>query len=1565
MTIRKPKRYLALLLSVLVAAELVVSVVMGTVADTPKKVTKQLLDFSNCEVKNNIDLSNWPKGLEQANYTVDQDTAFQYDENGFRIDIAKDGEEKYLRFSFNKTNSPGTVQNIKLRTNGAKIFLKASIPAKYIKYLKSIKLDYSYKYNKSGVASAKNLQSFYVFGVTDGTTFSTEVPSTYSTTNTVLHTVINKGSTTVNNSVEMNVTDLIKCTDVNARNFLGNVQNAKNLTKWTASDLETQGNLDVILMFSPPQIANTTADKNAGYFLGIKGISVDIEGPESEIDNIDQLPPLVPEIINFDDYTDIVDVKDNSTISFDATDNTVITTEEAYMGNSLSYKYKSGTETNPTSNFSFQLDGDQAVQSKGLSFVVKNISNKTRKVRVWFAPKNNTLETNKYGKYQYVFNLPANMTDYKTITIPWDNLGIMEFKDDAQIWNNSTYGYSITESELASGIGVSIRANVVETDKSITFDDAGILFDEFKYTTEKSEGETTTLIDFSNCNVGNVSRLNPLPNGVKINEPSFFDASFEKYSGTPEIVQNMDGTKSLALNYNNTADWLAGATNAHHHLYSRPYYMLSIEVPKGSMTDLSEIQFELTNNAARYNSDRNSEDSLHYNICVANSTLESSNRFGKTTEIDSQINFKGSSAVSVKMSEMFLTGTWGMASWSNKAAATFRYWTEEEYKDFDTVLLLISAPISETKDNGRILVNSVTLKYKDKPLYAESTRPIVTAEKPQEFSSGKINSEQLVIKAKDPNYAEFNTAYKINVTDATNTERIVYNDKFVEYVRNAYPFYNSETKKPQLQFFGHSAKDVKLAISLIDKNAAELIVEKTLPATTAELYNSISFDLGEEYDKAVAADKDFAFDLTDIRSIAILPIVDEPVSFNIAAVALYTDKYLMATENPEKIKNADIINLNDYAVGKIIDDTITPADDQNSTGKTQIPINVTFPAACYDGSREVVENPVDGTNSLRFNYDAIAEHKTDKDHHQNDTRTNIFMEFAIPKGSLVGVQTMVVNMTNNGFTRAEQNAGMVYDPDKKKMVDTSESKLKKCYVTLCAMNDENFFVKQSYNASEFTAEKGVADVRKLTFVNNPIVAQGSFPQSWCNPAKCIPMTDEIMASFNKIRIYISVPDLTEEDLVTAKANGWNFQINSIKLEYDATTLPHYGETESRTIINGDDSPLTSTNEDTLYIGSGSLPANHPDYYLFNKYSIVNAQEGNTASAVMENRYSCFWRDAKAFQNTAKFRMYYQTAKAQDIQLTVVNVKNEKLVYKTKLNASEGDEFDQLVVTLKTMFDSYKADNPDATFDFTDIRRFEILPLSGGTPINIADPDLWTIEPVDAPPPGIYHYETPDGDVRIDGYNHAIENNVVTDIEILDVQETLAENMTKLPDGAKALKVIRISMRNESGDLIDVDDKFWIGFKIPANSKIENLKIYELLFDGSIIAVKRVSVDPDNFLSFQDIFKTKTFAILEMADAVKEDSYYYIETENTNNTNNSYPGDYEVIGDDNGDGEIVETPTQETIVKRYKRKKKTNTADYTWLWILIVVVAVVVLVATGLVIFFIVRKKRKQKGDVTQ
>lgn len=1479
MKMRRPKRLLAVLLAIMMVAELTVSVILGTFADTEpiaeKSVIKQLIDFSNTEVATGIADAKWPEGISKLDYED-----YKYNST-FSVDIAEDNGDKFLKFNFDQSNNVNNNSNMTSRGRHHDIFLKVSVPYWYINYMQDFTLDMVYNYRKN--TTGNQSKAFYILGLSDGGTV-------YSKSSDALHATIDKANNVQNITDTKVITDLGKYTDASADTFLGATQGLTTAPKWTREDFNKQTKIDIILMFSAPDILNAT-DKTAGYYMGIKGVSITLKGPEVEIDNIDNEDYVTPGVINFEEGTTLSEVVANNGVKFSHSADCELS-DDAYAGNGaflFKRRQDKPTGNDYDSNFGMHLQRN-VTRSKGITFMAKNPLDKTVSIRIWIRVGNDTGANASKGKYQYIVSLPANMTEYQRVSIYWDNVGLMNFANGGEWWAGSSSGNAITADELASGISLNFKNY-----SALAVDDYGILFDEFEYITKQfTEARKTTLIDFSGAEVGS-----ELPGNIKIGGA---------YEGSTEIVENIDGSKSLRLNYDAVAktDYNMGYFESHH-MRCRPHTSITISVPKGSMVDLSEVAIDMTNNRAttgvRNDAERIYTDA-QWNFGVGDSV---SGRFGKTAEINDHVNWVGNKVVTKKVVGMRYCSSGSMNSWVGNNGS----WTKEELANIDTFVLYISAPDCDGTEGESFQINSITLMYNEPSQYnEEKAREIIHSEKAETLTSGMITAKTIAIGNQDANSAEFRTAIEVEVKDTANTEALTFKNTLFEYYRNALPFYNKDSAV--FHMFAYSKVDSTFDIALVDKNGAELKTSVVIPAATTNLYKEVSVPLKEIYDAALANDANFTFDLTDIRAVKVLPVVSEPSTVKIAGVTVLSGPYLKSEDDPEKQKFVNLVNFDNCAVGSKGDNL-------------ELPSNVSIGG--YGGSKEIVQN-ADGSKALQINLDQKILN-TGGELHQTNKRTNIQVVVTVPVGSLKKINKVYFTITNNAYSLAEQTKTELKAP-----------------ITMAVVGD-NGFVKQGESASSLGAQKGESQTLGLQVKNGFAGNSSYYITSWMSPDTRIEYTQELEDAFETVRLYLAVPDIEGTNL----KKGLNFQINSIDLEFEEA--PIYDEQFTRAVFEGSVRDIKTTNKSTITSTYNKVASNNINYRTIKKFYEISAKEGNTAPVIVENSLSKFLRNGSKFIDTATFRLYYQTATKTKAQISLVNANGEKLPFEVDLAKSTSDKFDQVDVSFKEVYDAFIANG--GTFSTNDITNVEILPLSDkAIKIKVASPTLWSKEAGSASSAGNYYKALDDDSIRVEAYNYNIADEFSTSIEKLDPETTIAANGTKIPAGAEVVGMFKITLRNANGEIADPTGRFWVSYKLPSDVNLERVAAYQMFFDGSLVKIKLQVMDANNYLSFEDFFANKTFAVL----VLPEETPVAPEDEQPDYEYDNIPE-----GDLSGEGDVENIPSKETITVIKRRKKKAQVAeDFTWLIIVIVISAVVVLAVTGLIIFLIIFKKRKNRKE---
>jgi len=905
-----------------------------------------------------------------------------------------------------------------------------------------------------------------------------------------------------------------------------------------------------------------------------------------------------------------------------------------------------------------------------------------------------------------------------------------------------------------------------------------------------------------------------------------------------------------------------------------------------------------------------------WNFAIGNSITDV---YGKTTQVNDYVNWIGGKVVTKIPVGAIRCGTHEMNNWVDPSRTKI---TKEDLADANSMLFYISAPDCDGTEGESFQLNSITLHFDEPSEYAElAVRDIITPTDAEPTTSGDISVKPIPIGNKDANHSDFTRAYEINVKNASNTEAVVFKNTLTEYHRNALPFYNKNTAI--FHMFAYSNVDSTFKLSAVDLNGAELSTTIVIPAVTTKLYTEVSASLKDAYDAAVAANPEFKFNLTDIRAIKVLPIVTGATTVKIAAPTLLTSAYVSSADDPEKQKKVNLINFDNCAPGTYGDNV-------------ELPSNLAIRG--YEGTRRIVET-ADGSNALQVDFDKPLE-VSGGELHQTSRRTNVTFDITIPAGSLEKIDYITFTLTYNGFPIAEQN--------------TIE---KQSVITMIA-NGDGVFVKQGQSAFPVSADKGQSLTWRLQVKNGFASSQSYYMTNWMDPASVIPTDDSHYRTMKTIHLYFAIPALDNEDI----KKGMNMQLNSIDMVF--TEPPLYNEEYTRLVNDGEARNIVSTNKNTITSTRIDLNSNNVNYRTFKKYYTIDAKKGNTAPVMVENALTKFMRNITPFVDTATFRMFYHAENATKVQISVINYKGEKLPFLVDLEKSKTAKFNEFEASFKEIYDEFIANG--GVFDLTDIRGFEILPISTtAVKFDVSSPAIWSGAPGTGGSQGNFYYSLDDDSARIEAYDYNIHDGYEAIVEYLDIDATIAENGTRVPANTKILKIAKVTIKDDFGNLAQPAGKFWTSFKLPDGINHDNVRIAELFYDGSMLNVKRIVFDPNNYVSFKDIFASKILAILEVIPEEEEEVITPPEKEEEESIvpdNQNEEIIEEIIEEDKTQNEEVVENSSQTIIRHKRRKKNTVTESGfdSWLWIAIAAAAVAVVVVAGLVVFIIFRKKRNVK-----
>ncbi|MDD4690387.1 MAG: hypothetical protein PHE51_11670, partial [Eubacteriales bacterium] len=649
------------------------------------------------------------------------------------------------------------------------------------------------------------------------------------------------------------------------------------------------------------------------------------------------------------------------------------------------------------------------------------------------------------------------------------------------------------------------------------------------------------------------------------------------------------------------------------------------------------------------------------------------------------------------------------------------------------------------------------------------------------------------------------------------------------------------------------------------------------------------------------------FDLKDIRQISLLPKVTESTTFKIAKVNILSKEFVSSANDPEKLRKVNLVNFDNCDVGSSI-----------------IPSNVSITG--YKGSQEIVQL-ADGSKVLQVNVDQPVTTRAKTDLHQLYQRTNIAFGVKVPKGTLKNLSKITYRVVNNSIAPSDNVLTNVY------------------YVA--AVTGSGFSSKQGESSVKLTSDLG--DMTEISFEPKKGIGVSSSVLYWKNAASAPKISDDHMESFDTVYLYLGVPECAAIDTT----NGWNLQIGSIDLEF--TEPPTYEkDAESRMIVNGN--RFDAKDSSTLSITTENLKNNNINYRNVKTVYNLNATAGNEDYAVFQNSLSTFMRNANSFIETAKFRVYTYSSANTKLKVNLVSFFGEKLPFEIDIQKNDNDKYIENIVALKDIYNSFKANYPEEKFHLANISSVEIAPDST-TNVIVAGVSLWTGEPGSGGSSGNFYFNTIDDSARIEGYFYAIQEDYTAEIEIMNAAAAIGAQGTRIPVGSKPVAMAKFTLKNADGDITTPANRFWISLKVPAGVNLNDIGIYRVFLDGSVVKERHV-FEPNGYISVNTFFASDTFVVLAgvknkaTAPGVKDDNA------TDNNTEDDY--DIEYIYEE-GEEEVVNTPSQVVRKKKVIRKKSDITESYTWLWILIVVISVVVLAAVGVVTLLLIRKKRR-KGN---
>jgi len=625
----------------------------------------------------------------------------------------------------------------------------------------------------------------------------------------------------------------------------------------------------------------------------------------------------------------------------------------------------------------------------------------------------------------------------------------------------------------------------------------------------------------------------------------------------------------------------------------------------------------------------------------------------------------------------------------------------------------------------------------------------------------------------------------------------------------------------------------------------------------------------------------------------------------------------------------------------------TLLDFSNCEAGGELPSNVTIDDDGYDGSYGIVEKE-DGSKALQINFDKFIKNEGDE-LHQTGKRTNKIISVKIPKGSLKKIEKVHFNVTLNGYEEERQ--------------DISE----RIVFYTAAVIGENVFVKQGESAGYLVANPGETKDYEFQVKDGHAFDDFWYLRNHMSKKHIMPLTDEHYEALEEFRLYLAIPDIDAYDV----EKGYNIQLNYVNLIFEEEPL--YQESGTHMIFDGEKWRFDTTNESTITSTYNKISSNDINYRAFKQSFTIKAKEGNKASVITKNSAIKFLRNAEPYKESATFRIYTRSKVDTKAEIAFITDKGSKLPFEIDIKKSKTDKFDETTVSFKEIYDDYLASG-GKKISLKNIVALEILPLSSSAvEFEVSSPTLWSKYAGSSSSAGNYYRTTEDDKIRIEAYQDRIPNTYEAVLEDLDIEATLEENSTRLPKGAKVLGIFKVALKKPDGTFTEPGGRFWVSYKIPDGVDLGNTKAYELFFDGSLAPIAYNSFDRGGYLSFEDFFSSKTFAILQLASEETSDDI----DDNKEEQNNTEP-QYQELTKEVITWEEVLVPvepsdesdeTTDTVIIREKIKKRKNKNNNdvgipTWVWIVVAIGGAIVVIVAGVITFLIVRSKKNRGEKMT-
>lgn len=969
------------------------------------------------------------------------------------------------------------------------------------------------------------------------------------------------------------------------------------------------------------------------------------------------------------------------------------------------------------------------------------------------------------------------------------------------------------------------------------------------------------------------------------------------YDGTASVTENPDGSKMYSVAFDKAVGSSTAST-----VSGRPKYIaLSVDIPKKYAKYLDAVNVEIKSDKSP---PANVRERMYYLIGITDGT-----KYGKTVTGANELEYDAEGVISENTVGMLRVAR---SAFLGKSSSSADKWTYRHMAEATKLLIYITIPTCDGTEGWSVSIGDISVTLKG----GRSVLEAIDAVDPYLVSFDEYDDLDRLLSLNTFKTDAGAGSFEISSDSVSSPNALLFKggkDSGNDYSASIRINLDERVSESAgIQFYAKNldaAAGAQLRCFMVQSSGSVKYQYITTIDPGKEGYtrvriffDDIGLKTGDEFWGGTTMGSVMTED--EISDIAYLRI-RIPNVYKGSGGVLFDSFELIVTDDRDKM----LVRMLDF-------------EDCKAGG--QLPENVEI-GGNYKGSSGVVQN-ADNSKAYQINFDAAAEFSTSN---QISGHDYFLLKLSLPESVMTGAVELRVGLTNNAVS-----------------CDNSWSNAENIYHSI-AIGGGGYYGKKEENASKFPDVGQTVEVRQQLKEMRLLTSQSAI-LGWSGTAAR--WDEEQLGMINTIMIYITAP--------TCEGNeGWNVQINYIDVYY--SDVPQNYETQTRQIVKAN----------RFKPGGGYITAqetkinrNDPDYKLFTTaWRLETDASAEVSPAVFENVFTNYCSDLTPFIDTATLGFYLKSDKPLLVELTLTDSTGNSLPVSVETEPPEDGSYGAYQLSFADIYSGFLADNPDAVFDYSDIRSISVLPVShDGQPVGeimLSGLSVWSKEVGSAVIYSGYHYE--DKDVAVDAYNDALDMSTVTVIESEDPLSAVKSWGIDFGAEAQPLAFKTITLYSAAGDVIEPNGKIWLSFKVDPTLDFSEIFLYRVYFDGSFI--KERYVVEDGYISL-NTFMTGTFAVVKGGTEEPEEA---IENSGGNsfvvNTDNIYTQQTNGAEQENGDSGEPQRVIKRQIIEEIVRRKKKSTSGLQ-AWQIVLIAAGSVLAAGGAVTAVIlVRRSKRRRG----